>query len=446
MGLRVAELFAGVGGFRLGLESAGHEVVWWNQFEPSTRRVQYAYDCYRAWFHAESEPPVEANMDIAKVASHKIAARRPQLLVGGFPCQDYSVMNSLRTANGLRGPKGALWFQIERILNEVEVPYVLLENVPRLLTSGPKREGLGKGHFRGHDFAVILRSLMDLGYAVEWRVLQADEYGFPQRRRRVFIFAAKSTAAFGAEMLAQRDNPFLLTRDGFFAPKFPVSDLDPPADKYMEKPVTVPAMTDGEPFTNEWGAAGVAAAYKARSLALQPSRPTTKARLGNAVAHKRVKSKYYLEAKDVEKWRIAKQARAKTRTVNGFSYIFSEGGLSFPDGLDRSARTILTNEGCRTPNRTTHIIQLNPPHGPYRYLTPEECEELNGFKPGWTAKKPVDRVYDTPDRWRYFMMGNALVVGLVEMMGDRLAEIEGPPEVISRGSELKVRATPPRRA
>ncbi|MGB1585629.1 MAG: DNA (cytosine-5-)-methyltransferase [Thermoplasmatota archaeon] len=416
------ELFAGVGGFRLGLEEHGHHIVWWNQWEPSTKTVQYAFDCYRANTANPGILPVAANLDIARVDSCTIAATKPNLLVGGFPCQDYSVMSSLRNAKGLRGPKGALWWQIERILNEVDIPYVLLENVPRLLTSGP-RESHEHARAKGHDFAVILRALMDLGYAVEWRVIQADEYAHYQRRRRVFIFAAKEGTPFHAKMADNRDNLQFLTQDGFFAPKFPVKDMGVGAREYHDPGTSIPGMVDGKPFRATWRNAGVAANGVVRTHQVLTDGPDPEVRLGDIIQKEDVPEEFFLSEDEATKWKALKEGGTnRTRKVGDFTYRFAEGALSFPDSLDRASRTILTNEGSRTPNRTTHIIQA--PDGRYRFLTPEECEKLNEFEPGWTAAKPDDREKETPRRWRYFMMGNALVVGLVKKMGERLAEIE----------------------
>jgi DNA (cytosine-5)-methyltransferase 1 len=115
----------------------------------------------------------------------------------------------------------------------------------------------------------------------------------------------------------------------------------------------------------------------------------------------------------MEKWRTMKGAKKLDRVSrSGFAYRFSEGAIAFPDPLDRPARTMLTSEG--TANRSSHVI-ADPMTGALRRLTPEECEAINGFPQGWT---------DTgmPERQRYFVMGNALVVPLIQKMGTRLLE------------------------
>ena len=185
--IKVVELFAGVGGFRLGLEKNNFEVVWSNQWEPSTKR-QHASMVYEARFgkenHSNEDINVVVTRDVEEVPDH-------DLLVGGFPCQDYSVATTLKNSKGLRGKKGVLWWAIHKILEAKENPlkYLFLENVDRLLKS-PSAQ-------RGRDFAVMLQSLNELGYAVEWRVINAAEYGMPQRRRRVFFIGFhKSTQLY----------------------------------------------------------------------------------------------------------------------------------------------------------------------------------------------------------------------------------------------------------
>ncbi len=178
----VCELFAGVGGFRIGLEKADSKwnTVWANQWEPG-KKNQHAFDCYVSHF-GKNENYI--NEDIANIDKNNIPNHN--LLVGGFPCQDYSVART--GAKGIEGKKGVLWWQIRDILETKAPKFVLLENVDRLLKSPANQ--------RGRDFGVILACFNDLGYTVEWRVINAAEYGFAQRRRRTFIFACKNTTNY----------------------------------------------------------------------------------------------------------------------------------------------------------------------------------------------------------------------------------------------------------
>lgn len=168
----VAELFAGVGGFRIGLAAAGFKTIFSNQWEPATK-AQHASDVYVANFGAAGH----TNVDIALIDE----IPNVDLLVGGFPCQDYSVAKSLNSSRGLEGKKGVLWWEILRLVKQTKPKYIFLENVDRLLKSPSKQ--------RGRDFAIMLKTLGDEGYLIEWRIVSAADYGFPQRRIRVFIVA-----------------------------------------------------------------------------------------------------------------------------------------------------------------------------------------------------------------------------------------------------------------
>lgn len=189
MRIKIAELFAGVGGFREAIEFSrlkdAFEVSWSNQWEPAESAkpgdLQNANRVYIAKFGKKGHYTEDIHLitDSEKRLPKDITDI--QMLVGGFPCQDYSVAKPKNAAKGLRGPKGVLWWSIERILRDVRPSYVLLENVDRLINSPSSN--------RGRDFAVILKGLDTLGYIIEWRVVNAADYGFYQKRRRTFILA-----------------------------------------------------------------------------------------------------------------------------------------------------------------------------------------------------------------------------------------------------------------
>ena len=188
--IRVVELFAGVGGFRIGLEGASDafKTIWNNQWEPSTKH-QDASLVYQARFGKKGH----CNEDINTITTNAIPDH--DLLVGGFPCQDYSVAATLSRSGGIEGKKGVLWWQIYRILNEKgdnRPPYLFLENVDRIINSPANQ--------RGRDFAIILASLADLGYIVEWRVINAADYGFPQRRKRTYIVAYQKSSIVASKV------------------------------------------------------------------------------------------------------------------------------------------------------------------------------------------------------------------------------------------------------
>ena len=220
--IRVVELFAGVGGFRLGLEQASScfQTVWANQWEPSMHS-QFAFECYERHF---GHRPEHVCQDIV-TAKGNIPPH--DLLVGGFPCQDYSIAK--KGARGIEGKKGVLWWEINAILRAHKPRYVLLENVDRLIKSPAWQ--------KGRDFSIILRCFYEAGYAVEWRVINAADYGEAQRRRRTFLFAFRNdTALFrkAADLICVeglKGAQQLLLQDGFFAPIFPLYGFE---RKYSE--------------------------------------------------------------------------------------------------------------------------------------------------------------------------------------------------------------------
>jgi DNA (cytosine-5)-methyltransferase 1 len=408
---RVIELFAGVGGFRLALESSGWEVVWANQWEPATR-AQHAFDCYVSHF----DTGVHVNEDIAVVLDEiERGEREPipdhELLVGGFPCQDYSVAKTLNQAHGIEGKKGVLWWSIYRILEDKRPRFVFLENVDRLLKSPATQ--------RGRDFAIILACLSDLGYLVEWRVVNAADYGFPQRRRRVFIVA---------ELLDEREPAWsspssrLLT-EGTLARALPA--VPSQAAVIALDGVDVPdVVLGGHPaqITQEfgWGRpttpfAGAGVMWK-RDVWTRPVEPLYdggRQVLGSVLQPEgEVPPEFFISLDKLEQWRYLKGAKREKRVTNGgFAYEYTEGAIAFPDPLDRPSRTILTAEGGSTPSRFKHIIQTAD--GRFRRLTPIELERLNGFPDNWTNTGMTDGR-------RAFMMGNALVVGVVARIAHKL--------------------------
>lgn len=406
--IRVAELFAGVGGFRLGLRraSARFRVTFANQWEPG-RKAQFAAECYARHFDDGIEAATDTfNVDIEKVLSR--AERSPGLLgpfdlvVGGFPCQDYSVAKPKNQSEGLKGKKGVLWWQIYRLLNQQrsKLPkWVLLENVDRLLSSPASQ--------RGRDFAIILHCLSHLGYDVEWRVINAADYGFPQKRRRVFIF--------GEKRRRRKTEPLdRVLKTGVLARAFPAFLSD--ASLSSHPPITLPEdiqdLSDSfgvgsktSPFRNAgFVHHGLVWTYKLRA------KPARQAKTLGGILEplSRVPPEYFVREAELGKWRAAKGGK-NTPRVNRFTgvvYMYKEGAIPFPDALDAPARTILTSEGGATPTRSKHIVLQD---GRYRRLLPVELERLNGFEENWTdGMSPSQRA---------FCMGNALVVGLVERIG-----------------------------
>lgn len=394
----VAELFAGVGGFRIGLARSGWKTMYSNQWEPSTK-TQHASDVYVGNFGEEGH----SNEDIALVSDIPPV----DLLVGGFPCQDYSVAKSLNSSKGLKGKKGVLWWEILRLVQKRKPAYIFLENVDRLLKS-PSTQ-------RGRDFAIMLKTLGDEGYLIEWRVVSASDYGFPQRRIRVFI-VAKKTQSNPTEV-----SDFIL-KSGVLARALPVSselldqaviDLDQEADEISK------SFNNGaskSPFMN----AGVYFGGKAHTFKVVPTHQGKKLTLGDVLLDDSdVPDSYFVPDDRIGDWEYLKGAKTIERTHkgSGASYKYAEGKMAFPDLLTNPSRTILTGEGGTSPSRFKHIIKTA--RG-YRRLMPLELERLNGFPDEWTATGQYG--IELSDVRRAFFMGNALVVGLVEKVGKVLAQ------------------------
>ena len=399
----VAELFAGVGGFRIGLASAGWKTIFSNQWEPSTK-VQHASSVYIANFGEEGH----SSVDIAKV--EKIPVKF-DLLVGGFPCQDYSVAKSLRSSKGLKGKKGVLWWEILRLVEIHKPKFIFLENVDRLLKSPATQ--------RGRDFAVMLRTLGDCGYLIEWRVVNAAEYGFPQRRIRVFIVAKKQK-----KMEKNFDPLRYIVREGILARALPVDQIhltctEVEIDENVEKVSKFfNKRVDGKsPFLNSGVFVG-GIAYTIKTEARQ--RGVVFQTLGDILqSDSDVSERFLIPDSQLKEWKFLKGAKSIERVHkgSGTKYRYVEGSMAFPDLLSNPSRTILTGEGGATPSRFKHIIKTKKG---YRRLTPIELERLNGFPDNWTEYD--EKGLKVSDSRRAFFMGNALVVGLVERVGKVIAK------------------------
>lgn len=401
--IRVVELFAGVGGFRIGLEGASdvYDTVWNNQWEPSTVH-QDASLVYKARFGSKGH----CNQDINTVATEDIPDH--DLLVGGFPCQDYSVASTLSRSGGIEGKKGVLWWQIYRILDEKgskRPSYLFFENVDRLLGSPAKQ--------RGRDFAIILASLADLGYTVEWRVINAAEYGMPQRRRRTYIVGYREGSPVAAKVRQLAD---WVLYDGVMAKAFPFRAKGGTLSEFdiegTIKEVSDNFNKDGK--TSPWGNAGIMCGRHVFSVDADPvyEGPTTT--LGGIVVDERfVPEEFFIPQDEVARWEYEKGAKKIERTSKeGFKYVFSEGGMAFPDSLDKPSRTIITGEGGAAASRFKHVVLT--PSGRYRRLIPLELERLNMFPDNHTCHP------DVTDGRRAFLMGNALVCGIVQQVGKSL--------------------------
>lgn len=419
MELDVVELFAGVGGFRVGLnhikefdkktglaiENGEWNFVYANQWEPSTK-IQPAYECYITRFGNSNNV---TNIDIANVDKSKIPNH--SLLVGGFPCQDYSVARSKSTEMGIEGKKGVLWWDIVDVLYQKETPFILLENVDRLLKSPAKQ--------RGRDFAVMLKTLDKLDYIVQWRMVNAGEYEMPQKRRRVFIFAAHKDTDYASRILNISDKEEYLVNDGFFNEIFPIEKYNNEIElKDLDIYKDTVDISDNYDL-GKFLTSGVFVNGQVLNFNITEKSCNNLFTLGDiinlAIEYQGTDlSEYIILEDELEKWKYLKGSKRVPRTgPNGNKYYYSEGNMSFPDSLNIPSRTMLTSES--TVNRSSHAV-YDKYLKKIRRITEIEAELLQMFPANWTNTGMTSRQ-------RYFMMGNALVTGIISKLEEKLRNI-----------------------
>lgn len=410
--LKIIELFAGVGGFRIGFERADKDffqTIWSNQWEPATK-TQHASRTYVRAFGDNGH----VNEDISKVKSSDIPVH--DILVGGFPCQDYSVARTLSQSEGIVGKKGVLWWQIHRIVQEKKenAPQLLfLENVDRLLQSPASQ--------RGRDFAIILQSLADLDYIVEWRIINAAEYGMPQRRKRTYILAYKKGTAIANTIT---DATKWLFEDGVFAKAFPVQPyayLTPLHGSPIKQDITKDLADVSVEFNANnkyrfFENAGVMIDGMFYTYKTEPNYSGAYTTLGDVLVkgddRKYLSEEFYISEEALPRWEYLKGAKREVKKNRaGQEFIYSEGGMAFPDALDKASRTIITSEGGTSPSRFSHVVK-DPVDGRLRRLLPIELERLNMF--------PDNHTEGESDVKRAFFMGNALVCGIITAVGNEL--------------------------
>ena len=390
----ICELFAGVGGFRLGFDrlESGWKTTWFSQWEPGAR-TQWAHNCYVQHFGDSPDLNNEFHTGEDISTMDKQAIPDHTLLVGGFPCQDYSVAHTLSSSHGIEGKKGVLWWQIRDTIIAKKPPFCIFENVDRLLKSPAKQ--------RGRDFGVILACLAKEGYSVEWRVVNAAQYGAAQRRRRTFIFAYRNDTIYGQKM-TDISADMIIKNGGLMAKAFPIQNIGQITETVIGGDIV--DVSDNFAFAFETAGYMCKGRIYTAKVTEQEEEPIT---LGK-ILQTTVDDKFYITNEKMPKWTYLKGAKKIPRkTADGHEYTFSEGPIAFPDPWDRPGRTMLTSES--TLNRSTHVVS-DPGTGRLRLLTPVEAERLQGFDDEWTNT-------GMPDRMRYFCMGNALVVPMITRMG-----------------------------
>lgn len=377
-------MFAGVGGFRIGLSRSSNlfNYVWANQWEPGKKK-QSAWECYEKNFGQGSC----LNQNISEVDINQIPDF--DLLTAGFPCQDYSVAKSLKYSGGIEGKKGVLWWDIDRVIKAKKPRFVLLENVDRLLSS-PSQQ-------KGRDFAIVLNCLMNNGYDVEWRVVNAAAFGMPQKRKRIFIWASKKENSF---TVLKESFPFIKSQEKSFELNKDTVELSKSF-----------GLNKNSLFLNY----GTATDFNIKTMKVCDDYSGEMINLKNIIQDlKDIPNHFFITESDLEAWKPFKLGRKIERvTKDGHKYIYSEGKMSFPDSLDKPARTIITGEGGPAPSRFKHVVFQD---GFYRRLIPIELERLQMF--------PDNHTVGYTDVQRAFFMGNALVTGVVTKIGFKIIERE----------------------
>ncbi|MBS4762178.1 DNA (cytosine-5-)-methyltransferase [Carnobacteriaceae bacterium zg-ZUI252] len=421
--MKVLELFAGVGGFRIGLENADKDLFktyWSNQWEPS-RKSQDAFEVYNYHF-PDSE---NINNSISDISDDDFSKMDADIIVGGFPCQDYSVARSKKNEQGIEGKKGVLFWEIIRATRLIKPKYLILENVDRLLKSPSKQ--------RGRDFAIMLSAFNELGYSVEWRVINAAEYGRSQRRRRIFFFIYHNDTHFAKKMDKQFENEDVVFEEkkydtylyetGLFATQFPVKKY-PLKNRQVYDELSNNILEVSDSFSGIIWNTGVMRYGKYYSIDTIPDYDGVPIPLRQILQkEEEIPDKYFVtDEHKLEKFKYLRGPKRIERvSSDGHVYHYSEGGMSPVDDLDLPGRTMLTSEG--TINRSTHFLQVN---GKYRLITPVEAERLQDFPDNWTAKKKLadGSIVEVSDKMRMFFMGNALVTKIVTEIGKFISEIE----------------------
>lgn len=418
--MKVLELFAGVGGFRVGLEHANpslYKTLWANQWEPG-KKSQDAFEVYD-YHYPDSE---NINENISEISNERFKEMDADIIVGGFPCQDYSVARSKKHEMGIEGKKGVLFWEIIRAVEQINPKYLILENVDRLLKSPSSQ--------RGRDFAIMLAAFNKLNYSVEWRVINAAEYGFGQRRRRVYFFvyrndlpfAKRMDTIFEAELENEDTYDDYIFNKGLFARQFPIEKLPFKNRKaYYELSDDIVNISDN--FSGTVWNTGVMRHGKYFTIDTKPIENEKPIPLEkNLQNEKDIPEKFYItDEEKLKKFEYLRGPKRIQRTsVDGHKYIYSEGGMSPTENLELPSRTMLTSEG--TVNRSTHFLKRN---GRYRLITPIEAERLQNFDDDWTKiKKLADGSEEqVSDRMRMFFMGNALVTGVIKRIGIELEKI-----------------------
>jgi DNA (cytosine-5)-methyltransferase 1 len=380
-------LFTGIGGFDLGLEWAGMTSVWQVEIDARCNEVL-----------AHHWPDVQRYGDVTDVGKRNLGP--VDLICGGFPCQDVSVAG--RRA-GLAGERSGLWFQFHRVIEELGPEWVVIENVPGLLSSN-----------KGHDLATILSGLAQLGYWWAYRVLDAQFFGVAQRRRRVFIVGCL-TRGRAQEILFERESsawdsaPSREKRSGITRDARDCLEGD---SEKREVPFRVNAA--------ESCAKKDHAMETDYARCLDSSGSFASAQGGTVVAHSLTVR--HNSSEDGTGRGTPLVATFQETGMGWWKKSKTGGTLRERDSRDGASNAVVeaynwqsggdVRLGFGLPNLQANQV----PAVGVRRLTPTECERLQGFSDDWTA------VNGMSDSARYRMLGNAVAVPVAHWLGRRFKE------------------------
>jgi len=370
--MKFISLFSGIGGFDLAFERAGMVCDTVCEIDKDAQKV------LRRHF-----PHARLVDDVRKVGKQSHERKSIDLICGGFPCQDLSIAGKRA---GLAGERSGLWFEFARIIDELEPQWVVIENVPGLLSSN-----------KGRDFAVILYWLVKRGYGVCWRVLDAQYFGVPQRRRRVFVVASFGNGS-AAEVLFESDS--------------------------------------GERNTEPSGKAGEVFAFyagqgaKAGSIAFGNQSPTLKAassgtnQVPTVMAHGQANAEIVSDGSPS----LTRNHEAPILFQDVIPPLRAAGGVTSNPTLNKNNTDLefliwhnhqqddsirIQDDGTiPTVSRQWGTGGNNVPFVGVRRLMPIECERLQGFPDGWTDEQS--------DSARYRQLGNAVAVPVVSWLAQRI--------------------------
>ena len=417
--MKVGSLFSGVGGFDLGLERSGHEIVWQVEYDKQARSILRKH-----W------PDVKMYNDVQQVGGKDGEAGRDvleevDLICGGFPCQDLSVAGHRR---GLDGSKSGLWYEFYRILKECRPKYCLVENVPGLFSSN-----------KGRDMEVLVRGLEELGYQWQYRILDSQYFGVPQRRRRVFIVGYLGEGCQPQVLLESESLPWhpATSREEGQGSAGDAGCSDEDSGRTLYR---------GEGFSS----------YREDDLAAPLRASQSKqADTDLVVARCTGYAKYKME----DEMQASSPLRARHNEATDLVVAFQPGNLTRKAGANPSSEVFPTlgaaTLGDQAPHVATHqkvaptlnssgagtsrpggqgaepgfYISSDAP----RRLTPRECERLQGFPDDWTRLDDTGK--EMADGPRYRMMGNAVTVNVAEFIGAQLKWAEETDELASTITE-----------